>query len=1234
MSFVSLHNHSRYSILDSTISVKKLAKLAKENQMSSVALTDMGNMYGTVDFFKACIATGIKPIIGCELWIASFSRFEKKKRPNIPLAYPIVLLVKNEIGYKNLCKLSSIGFLEGFYYYPRIDKEVLKKYSKGLICLSGPANSSLSYRIVNENENEIKEEVNWFLDLFKDDYYFEIQNHEMNDSDIESDGIRKESWLLQKYQSFIEKQKKVNSELIKLSEEYKIECVATNDNHYAYRKDYKGHEILLNIASGEPCEIWERDSLGNPRYKIPNPKRKVYPSHEFYFKTQQQMKDLFKDFPKAFENTQKVADKCTFEIDFKKKHYPVFYPPNMKDSDDRQQKAKEYLYDLCVNAIEKRYTQEKLFFIKQKFPNKDPLAIVNDRLKHEFDLISSKGMSDYFLIVHDFISWAKNQNIPVGPGRGSAAGSIVSYLIGITDIEPLRFDLFFERFINPERLAYPDIDVDICMERRPEVIDYVVNKYGKDRVAQIITFGTMKAKMAIKDVGRVLSVPLSKVNNIAKLIPEDPNMTIEKALQIDPDLKSIYENDKETKRLIDIAQSIEGSIRNTSTHAAGIIVSANSLTENIPICTAKDSEMAVTQYSMKPVEAVGLLKIDFLGLKTLTSIQKAKALVKKNFNIDVDWENLSLNDKGTFDILNQGKTLGIFQLESAGMQELAKQLHIDRFEEIIAVGALYRPGPMDMIPSFISRKHGREKIEIDHPQMKEIIKETYGIMVYQEQIMQIANTLAGYSLAEGDVLRKAMGKKDHTEMERQREKFISGCEKNNISKNVAKTIFDKIEKFASYGFNKSHATAYAFISYVTAYFKANYPKEWMAALMTCDRYDISKVAKFIRECKSLNIEILPPDVNEAEDEFVATKTGIRFAMSAIKGIGSNVVEAIVEEREKNGPYKSLYNFIERVDKSKVGKKNIELLIEAGALDFTGWTRDEMKSSVEKMYEESVKKQMDHQKGVMNFFSLIEDEEERFSKSPKIANPTSEIEKLHKEKELLGFYLTGHPMDKYKDILKKLSCVPLRDFDNILEASLIRTAFIIDDVKFKISKSQKKFAILTISDGIQRHELPIWPDLYDKISHLLKENQLIYSIVQLEKIEKTIKLSCKWLEDLSNASDKMIKTADDMFDKLKNNIKSFDYTKKKKNGTKNPLNEEIAMHLIIKLDANKIKFSNILQLKKLIRLNPGKTSIEVEFLSNDLKVGNLEIDSKWKIKMDDNFKNKIMNVPGVLDINVG
>ncbi len=862
-------------------------------------------------------------------------------------------------------------------------------------------------------------------------------------------------------------------------------------------------------------------------------------------------------------------------------------------------------------------------------------------------IIVPKGMSDYLLIVWDFINWAKTQGIPVGPGRGSGAGSIVLYLIGITDIEPLCLNLFFERFINPERLSYPDIDVDICMDRRGEVIAYTMQKYGKDNVCQIITFGTMKAKMAIKDVGRVLSIPLSKVNIIAKLVPEDPNMTLEKAMEVDPELNSMYQQDEDANRIIDIGKKLEGSIRNTGIHAAGIIISGQPLINLIPICHAKDSEIPVTQFSMKPVESVGMLKIDFLGLKTLTSIKMCVDFIRNSQGIDIDWINLSLNDPPTFDLLNQGKTLGVFQLESGGMQDLARHLHLDKFEEVIAVLALYRPGPMDMIPSFINRKHGKETIENDHPWMKDILAETYGIMVYQEQVMQIASKLANYSLGEGDVLRRAMGKKDMAEMAKQREKFCQGALQNQISYETAAHIFDKMEKFAAYGFNKSHAAAYGYLTYVTAYLKANFPKEWMASLMTCDSDDLTKVAKFIRECHNMNIAILPPDINESEAQFTATQQGIRFAMNGIKGVGAGVVDAIIQERKRSGPFHSLYDFLKRVETKKVGKKAVESLIEAGCFDFTSWTRDELRESVEPMYEAASKEQKELASGVLSLFSLMgESLDKRFESPPKPAKKSSKIELLLKEKELLGFFLTGHPMDAFKDILLRLSCVPLRKIEEMDHDTIFRSAFIVESIQTRIaSKTQKKFAILTIGDGMESHEIPIWPDLYEQKSELLRENQLLYAVLQVDKREETLKLSCRWLDNLTEANEAMIEACDKAFDRAKSQIMKFAQAKMnsskqdktqqtaqadKKSNETSLKNKEIKT-LVLTFDADKMRFSHILSLKQIFHRNRGKTPLKLSFQSNHLEIATLHIEEKWGIHFNDSFKQEIQNISPVLTI---
>jgi DNA polymerase III subunit alpha len=1209
--WVPLHCHSQYSILDAAASVEGIAAKSKVFGLPAVALTDHGNMHGAIDFYKACKEVQVKPIIGCEVYMAPTSHLEKKKvGPHQKTAYHLVLLAKNEEGYHNLCRLSSKGYLEGFYYHPRIDKELLQKYHRGLICLSGCLSSHLAHAALYGSYEAFEAEIRWHSDLFGEDYYLELQRHTMDEIRV---AALSETWLQQQYRDFIDKQTRYNQMLVEASSRMKIKLVATNDSHYLEPEDWQAHEILLNIQSGEPVEIWEKDSFGNNTFRIPNPKRRTYASQELYFKSPAQMSALFHDLPDAVANTLEVAEKCDLKLDFHKKHYPVFVPPTLVNKSFTQEERKQttacFLRQLCEEGIEKRYTPVALAKVAEKYPDKDPMTIVRERLELELGLIISKEMSDYLLIVWDFIDWAKKQGIPMGPGRGSGAGSIVLYLIGVTDIEPLRFHLFFERFINPERISYPDIDVDICMDRRADVIDYTVGKYGKENVAQIITFGTMKAKMTIKDVGRVLSVPLAKVNQIAKYVPEDPKMTLEKALEIDPDLNRMYIEDEDAKKIIDLGKKLEGSIRNTGIHAAGMIISGDPLTDHIPICLAKDSDMAATQYSMKPVEAVGMLKIDFLGLKTLTCIQIACEAILRNSGHAIDWINLPLDDTRAFQILHQGRTLGVFQMESAGMQELGRNLMPDKFEDIIAIGALYRPGPMDMIPSFINRKHEKEAIGYDHPWLVPILEETYGIMVYQEQVMQIAQKLAGYSLGEGDVLRRAMGKKDHAQMEKEREKFRLGAIKNGILDQTATEVFNKIEKFASYGFNKSHAAAYGFLTYVTAYLKAVYPKEWMAALMTCDRDDVTKVAKFIRECQAMGIKILPPDVNEAGKEFVATEKGIRFAMNGIKGVGEGVVEAILEERKQNGPFANFYSFFKRIDLSRVGKKAIECLVDAGSFDFSGWSRDALKLSIEQMYETASREQKESASGVLTLFSLIgTDSTQRFLIPPPVTKPASKSEILKKEKELLGFFLTGHPMDAYRGILQRLSCTPLCELEHLDHNGLIRAAFIVETVQTRISqKTQKKFAILNISEGMESYELPIWADLYEEKQALLQENQLLYAVLQVDKREETMRLTCRWLEDLTQVNEGVIEACDKAFDRAKQVSHRFgSQTKQVVMQEKGKPQRDSDAIYEIKLDIRKIRHTHILKLKTLLQAHSGATPVHVRFYAEGRSLGKLHL----------------------------
>lgn len=1241
-SWVPLHVHSQYSILDATASISAIAERAAEYQMPAVALTDHGNLYGAVEFYKACQGKGVKPIIGCEVYVAPESRHTKKKIPGTRVHYHLTLLAKNAEGYQNLCRLSSLGFLEGFYFHPRIDEDLLKQHSAGLICLSGCLSSRIAHEALQGTPDKLLEHVRWYREVFGDDYYLELMRHPMTEEALMREGIMGESWLIQKYGDYIDKQNRLNATLLRLSKELSIPYVATNDSHYIDREDWRAHEILLNIQSGEPCEILEQMADGR-QLRTPNPRRTTYSSHECYFKSPQQMRSVFHDLPEALSTSIDIAAKCTLALDFKTKHYPVYVPPKLVGTTytqaEQAEAAEQFLRDLCEKGIAERYTPERLEAVATVYPGRDPMEVVRSRLTYEMNVIAPKGMCDYLLIVWDFIHWAKNRRIPMGPGRGSGAGSIILYLIGVTDIEPLRFSLFFERFINPERISYPDIDVDICMDRRADVIAYTLEKYGKDNVAQIITFNTMKARMTIKDVGRVLNIPLAKVNEIAKLVPDDLNITLKAALEKEPELRKLVDIDEDANRILEIGYKLEGSIRNTGIHAAGLIIAGDPLTNFIPLCAAKDSDMPVTQFSMKPVEDVGMLKIDFLGLKTLTSIQLAVDAIAANTGRTIDWVNLPLDDKATFDLLNQGKTSSVFQLESSGMQDLARQLHLDRFEEIIAVGALYRPGPMDMIPSFINRKHGREPIEYDHPKLNEILSETYGIMVYQEQVMQIASDLAGYSLGEGDVLRRAMGKKEADKMAKQREKFRLGALKNGIDEDTSMRIFDKMEKFAAYGFNKSHATAYGYLSYVTGFLKANYPKEWFAALMTCDRDDLTKVSKFIREGQSMNIAILPPDINEAGDVFVATEKGIRFAMSGIKGIGSGIVASIVEERKRKGPFVSFYDFFTRLDVRKIGKKSIEHLVEAGCFDSTGWTRDQLLQSIEPMLENAVKEREDHERGFLNLFSKLKDGgNARFEKPPPVASPRPKLELLSKEKELLGFFLTGHPMDQYQPILKRLSCVPMRKVEELAHNTVFRSTVIVENVQTRISaKSQKKFAILTVSDGLERYELPIWPEQYEEKKGLLRENQLLYCVLQIENREGAIRLSCHWLDDLTKVNEAMIQASDQAYDKAKATIGRHRdrLPSEKKNNpprTENtkapPMAKSTPQVSIIRLDADKTRLSAIVSLGDLIRQHPGDSPLKVEFHSQGQPLATLHIDAELNISWSDALRKALCTIPGV------
>lgn len=1227
MSWIPLNLHSQYSVLQATSSIAGLVQRGQELNFPALALTDSGNLHGAVEFTKTCQAAGIKPLIGIEVFEAPGSRTVKIKDPHIPAYFPLTLIAKDECGYRNLCKLSSQSYFDGFYYVPRIDRELLRECAKGLIALAGAPRGKLSYLLGKGDVAAANAELKEVSTLFGSDLYLQLQNYEMNEENLQRDQIVEESWLLQRYRDDLAHQIALNQFLHQRGSALNIPLLAAQQCYYLRREDWYAHQVLLNVCSGEPVRIWQRDTQGRPSFKARNPKRQVLSSHEYYFKSADQMSALFSKSPHALQTPWEIAQKCELQLDFKTKHYPVFTPRLTGPFTAKGAKnSAEILHQLAIAEIDSRYGNAQLAAIQKLYPERDPQEVIRQRLESEFTVIAAKEMADYLLIVGDFIRWAKDQKIPVGPGRGSGAGSILCYLIGITDIEPLRFQLFFERFINPERPSYPDIDVDICMVRRNEVISYMLERYGSTCVAHIITFGKMKAKLAIKDVGRVLSVPLHKVNALAKLIPDDPAMTLMDAQEGDEQLRLIRQEDEEIGELLALAQTVEGSIRNTGVHAAGVIIGSHPLVDFIPLCVAKDSTMPVAQYSMKPLEELGMLKIDFLGLKTLTCIQEAINAIERSRGLKLDWVNLPLDDLDTFAMLNRGKTQGVFQLESSGMQDLARNLHLDRFEEIIAVLSLYRPGPMEMIPSFINRKHGKEPIDLDHPLMGEILSETYGIMVYQEQVMQIAQQLAGYTLAEGDVLRRAMGKKNREEMAGQRKKFLQGAAQRKISRKTAEVIFGKIEKFAQYGFNKSHAAAYGYLTYVTAYLKTHHPAEWMAALMTHDNKDTERVADCIAESRRLNLGILPPDVNESGTTFRATTNAIRFALTAVKGMGEGAVEAILKERERSGNFADLIDFIRRIDAKKMGKRGVELLVDVGAFDYTGKRRDALRLAIEPLWEQVQKQRREKQKGVISLFATEEKETVQSLIPEEVPNPLPFIELLRRERELLGFYLTGNPLDLYEDARSKLNALP---FKRVLEegcpAGLV-TAFIVEEVVLKISqKTQQKFAILTVSDGMRRMELPLWSDMYKAHAAKLQPNAPLGAVLSVDQREG-LRLTCSYLCDLTKLSQTQIDEAQAALARALTSERRG----AKARSAQAPQKASIPAVRIL-LDLPKMRLSDLKKLKERVRRNAGPHPLELLMVLQGQKSYLLKTDLTYNISTTQGWLRELMEWQCVLDI---
>ena len=1054
--FVHLHVHSEYSLLDGMCRIKDLPKRAKELGMKAIAITDHGVMYGAVNFYKECIKEGIKPIIGCEVYVAPRSRFNKESGIDDNYSH-LILLAKNKTGYQNLIKLVSLSFIDGYYYKPRIDTEILEQYSEGLICLSACLAGSINKAILKDDLEKAKEIALWHKKVFGEDYYLEIQNNGLSE------------------------QVMVNQKLIILSRELDIPLVGTNDAHYLKKEDSYNHEILLCIQTAK---------------KIDDEDRMRFETDEFYIKSPEEMADYFSEVPEAIENTVKIADKCNFEFEFGVTKLPNYDVPKEFKTHE------EYFRKLTWDGIKERYGEN--------FDDN-----IKERTEYELGIISKMGYVDYYLIVWDYIHYAKSVGIPVGPGRGSGAGSIVAYSIGITDIDPLKYNLLFERFLNPDRISMPDFDVDFSDERRQEVIDYVAKKYGQDHVSQIITFGTLSAKSVIRDVGRVLDVPYSEVDKIAKMIPFEIHMTIDKALEENRELKEQYENDETTKRIIDIAKGLEGMPRNASTHACGVVITKDPVDTYVPLCT-NDGNI-VAQYTMVLLEELGLLKMDFLGLRTLSVIANCLEIIKQNRGIDVVFDD-KMEDPKVYKLWQEGKSFGIFQFESSGITSFMKELKPDCFEDIVAGVSLYRPGPMDQIPRYIKGKLNPGHNEYTHPALEPILNVTYGCMVYQEQVMQIVRDLAGYSLGRADLVRRAMGKKKLDVMEKEREIFINGqvdengnievpgCVRNGIDAKSANKIFDEMSEFAKYAFNKSHAAAYAVISYRTAFLKAYYKEELMAATLNSFLGNLDKIPVYIQDCKDMGIEILNPSINQSNTKFTVINNKIRFGLGSIKNVGVSVIDSIVKEREKNGEFESFASFCERVKNESVNKKCIESLIKAGAFDELGKNRATLLASFEGIIDTITSENMNKIENQVSMFDIIEEDEEKIEAQKYAFIEKEEIpekERLILEKEMLGVYISGHPLDKIKEAIEKqtnISTLNMIKMNEELEefgitkdykdGQNVKFVGVVSKVTKKFTKKNTTMAFVTLEDFYGSAEIIIFDSIYSKSSNFLVNDNIV------------------------------------------------------------------------------------------------------------------------------------------------
>lgn len=1049
MAFCHLHTHTEYSLLDGEASIKKLVARVKELGMESCAITDHGTMFGVVDFYRECKVNGIKPIIGCEVYVAPNSRFDKVHGVDNKYAH-LILLAENEVGYKNLIYLVSMGYIEGYYYKPRIDKKILAEHSEGLIALSACIAGEIPSRLLNGDESGAKKAVSEYVEIFgKNNFFIELQDHGLAE------------------------QKQILPQLMSIAEEFDLGLVATNDIHYITREDAFYQDVLMCIQMEKTVDDTDRMR---------------FETQEFYIKSEDEMRNLFSFVPEAIENTAKIAERCNVDFDFNTRHLPKFDVPDGKDSF-------EYLRELCQNGLAKCYSEIT--------------AELQERLDYELGVIKRMGFTDYFLIVSDFISFAKNNGVPVGPGRGSAAGSLVSYSLGITSIDPIKYNLIFERFLNPERVSMPDIDIDFAPEGRQKVIEYVVSKYGADNVAQIVTFGTMKARLAIRDVARALGIPYAEADKVAKLIPRDLNATISGALETVAELKALYDNDETIKRLIDTSRALEGLPRHASTHAAGVVITGEPIVNYVPLTLNKDN-FITTQFPKDTVENLGLLKMDFLGLRNLTVIESALDIIEQTRGIRIKPSDIGYNEKEVFDLISSGNTDGVFQMESAGMQSFMTELRPDTLEDIIAGIALYRPGPMEQIPRYISNKRNPENIQYKHPKLEGILDVTYGCMVYQEQVLQIVRELAGYSLGKADQLRRTISKKKAEQMKIERRNFIYGSEEENIpgcinmgiDEAVAISIFDEINDFANYAFNKSHAAAYAFVTYQTAYLKTFYPVEYMAALIsTID--DTDKINHYIINCREMGIDRLPPDVNKSRMGFTVEDGKIRFGLSAVKNVGKSFITALLAERDANGEFKNFSDFVERMTNTDINKRAVEGLICCGAFDSMGVYRSQLMQTYEAALESASGRRHNNIAGQMSLFDGLEEVTEM--ELPDIPE-FEKRELLRLEKQSIGMYFSGHPMEEFEERLKKLTKHNIAVINESVQkdengeylttgqglndGDSVVIGCIIESRKNKITRNKAQMAFVTLEDSYGEIEALVFPKVLSSYSQQLQEGEAV------------------------------------------------------------------------------------------------------------------------------------------------